>query len=140
MFPTFWYTSYKNVLISILTPDGVDARRGLAGCAFRSSCEQPLDLKRDGDEYQYLPGAGVCGVLLLLVLLSVQVQTVQYSTGVHFRFQAMKTILWLSLGDLKLYDTLFIYVCMYVWSSHIAEYGSTRKVANPARGQLNWGK
>ena len=27
---------------------------------------------------------------------------------------------------------------MYVWSSHIAEYGSTGyKVANPARGQLN---
>ena len=32
-----------------------------------------------------------------------------------------------------------MYVCMYVWSSHIiAEYGSTGyKVANPARGQLN---
>ena len=28
-------------------------------------------------------------------------------------------------------------VCMYVWSSHIAEYGSPGKVANPARGQLN---
>ena len=26
---------------------------------------------------------------------------------------------------------------MYVWSSHITEYGSTSKVANPARGQLN---
>ena len=26
---------------------------------------------------------------------------------------------------------------MYVWSSHIAEYGSTGKVANPARGQLS---
>ena len=31
-----------------------------------------------------------------------------------------------------------MYVFMlYVWSSHIAEYGSTGKVANPARGQLN---
>ena len=30
-----------------------------------------------------------------------------------------------------------MYVCMYVWSSHIAEYGSTGKAANPARGQLN---
>ena len=34
-------------------------------------------------------------------------------------------------------------VCMYVWPSHIAEYGSPQsmdqpgKVANPARGQLN---
>ena len=26
---------------------------------------------------------------------------------------------------------------MYVWSSHIAEYGSTGKVTNLARGQLN---
>ena len=30
-----------------------------------------------------------------------------------------------------------VYVCMYVWSSHIAEYGSTGKVANPTRGQLD---
>ena len=30
-----------------------------------------------------------------------------------------------------------MYVCMYVWSSHIAEYGSTGKVANPACGRLN---
>ena len=27
---------------------------------------------------------------------------------------------------------------MYVWSSRIAEYEATGKVANPARGQLNW--
>ena len=27
--------------------------------------------------------------------------------------------------------------CMYVWVIHMAEYGSTGKVANPARGQLN---
>ena len=33
--------------------------------------------------------------------------------------------------------SVLLYVCMYVWSSHIAEYGSTGKVANPARGQLN---
>ena len=33
--------------------------------------------------------------------------------------------------------TGFMYVCMYVWSSHIAEYGSAGKVANPASGQLN---
>ena len=30
-----------------------------------------------------------------------------------------------------------MYVCMYVWSSHIAEYDQPGKVANPARGQLN---
>ena len=29
-------------------------------------------------------------------------------------------------------------VCVYVWSSHVAEYGLTgRKVVNPARGQLD---
>ena len=33
--------------------------------------------------------------------------------------------------------TKALHVCMYVWSSQIAEYGSTGKVANPARGQLN---
>ena len=32
----------------------------------------------------------------------------------------------------------YMYVCMYVWSSHIPEYmGQPGKVANPARGQLN---
>ena len=31
-----------------------------------------------------------------------------------------------------------MYVCMYVWSSHIAEYmDQPGKVVNPARGQLN---
>ena len=32
-----------------------------------------------------------------------------------------------------------MYVCtgMYVWSSHIAEYGSTGEGCHPVRGQLN---
>ena len=32
-----------------------------------------------------------------------------------------------------------IYVCMYIWSSHIARVSMDQpsKVANPARGQLN---
>ena len=36
-----------------------------------------------------------------------------------------------------LYVCMYVCICMYVWSSHITEYGSTSKVANPARGQLN---
>ena len=30
-----------------------------------------------------------------------------------------------------------MFVCMYVWSSHIAEMDQPGKVANPAHGQLN---
>ena len=30
-----------------------------------------------------------------------------------------------------------VHICMYVWSSHIAEWASTGMVASPARGQLN---
>ena len=36
---------------------------------------------------------------------------------------------------LLIHTLLITYIwCMYVWSSHIAEYGSTGKVANPTRG------
>ena len=42
-----------------------------------------------------------------------------------------------ALETYRTYSMYVYYVCMYVWSSHIAEYGSTGyKVANPARGQL----
>ena len=67
-----------------------------------------------------------CTVLYCIMLLAF---------GVRGILNVMLSLLILQYQVLVVLSTM--YVCMYVWSSHIAEYGQPGEVANPARGQLN---